>query len=144
MFLSLFIVGSWVGGGFLSTSHLCRLPPSPQHQQPQITFHRTIAMTLIIPNYPPDFHIPQPLSLVTLFSSGWLSLPKFPSFPTKYFLLCKFLFSLHCIVFIKLEFHLFGWWTGWTSIIKAKRKSKGAPAARGWNLFASDFSSQTF
>ena len=117
----------------------CAAPP-PQHQQPQITFHRTIAMTLIIPNSPPDSHISRPLSLVTLFPSIWLSLTNFPSS-----LFWKFHFL--SIVFIKLDlgFHLFGVGEDRVDIDNKKEEGrKGAPAARGWNSFASDFGSQTF
>ena len=98
--------------------------PSPQHQQPQITFHRMIAMTLIIPNSPPDSH---PLSLVTLFPSSWLSLPNFPCSPTNSFSILEIpLFSPLCLSSFSWGSIFLAWVnTGWTSIIR-RRKEGGS------------------
>ena len=139
MFLSLLsFSGSWRGGGFLSTSQLCR--PTPQHQHPTHIPENDchIIRSQCPPCVGPDSHISCfPLSLVFR-RVGFLS-QLFPH-PTKSFLLiqlCIPLFSPCSIVFIKLYlgFHLF--WRGWTlgpSIIKARRRKVAALVEAGIHL----------
>lgn len=70
----------------------------------------------------------------------------FPLFQQNIFFFCKFLFSLHCVYQAGVSSF---WLVDRVDIDNKGKKTeegvrKEAPAARGWNSFASDFSSQTF
>ena len=126
MFLSLFIGGSRVGGGFLSTSHLCR-PLSPT----------SAAADHIPQNDCHDSDHSQFSTWFSYFSSTFFSdtfslklafSPKFSLFSDKLFLLFwKFLFSLYYVnqALPGVPSFWLGWNTGWTSIVKAKIRRLG-------------------